>query len=144
LGGSTTLTFTISNPSALVALTGIGFTDTLPAGLAVATPNGLNIISSCGATPSATAGGTTISLAGGSLPAAGSCSFRVNVMAVAVGTQNNVTSAITSSVGTGGTASSSLTVGSPTNVPVLSPGALGAFALLLGALGLIYARRHAT
>src|SRR3982751_5892023 len=40
LGGSTTLTFGLQNPN-LSFLTGVGFTDNLPAGLVVATPPGL-------------------------------------------------------------------------------------------------------
>jgi len=46
LGGSTTLSFTVTNPNATVALTGVGFSDTLPSGLMVSTPNG--IAGSCG------------------------------------------------------------------------------------------------
>src|ERR1700721_112524 len=40
LNGGTSLTINLSNPNASAPLTGIGFTDTLPAGLVVATPNG--------------------------------------------------------------------------------------------------------
>jgi hypothetical protein len=41
LNGITSLSFTINNPNASQTLTGIGFSDTLPAGLQVAAPNGL-------------------------------------------------------------------------------------------------------
>ena len=46
LNGSTTLTFNLSNPNAGTMLTGVGFIDSLPAGLVVSTPNGLT--GSCG------------------------------------------------------------------------------------------------
>ena len=42
LNSSTSLTFNITNPNPGVAFTGLAFTDSLPAGLAVATPNGLS------------------------------------------------------------------------------------------------------
>src|SRR3954453_10532213 len=45
VGGSTNLGFVIANPNGATFLTGIGFTDSLPAGLVVSTPNGLS--SSC-------------------------------------------------------------------------------------------------
>src|SRR5207253_851723 len=46
LNGSTSLTFTIQNNNTTTSLTGVGFSDTLPAGLVVSTPNGLT--GSCG------------------------------------------------------------------------------------------------
>jgi len=64
VGGSTTLSFSISNPNT-VSLTGIGFTDTLPAGLAVSTANGLT--NSRGGTATATPGSSSISLSGATL-----------------------------------------------------------------------------
>ncbi|HEY1938475.1 MAG TPA: hypothetical protein VGJ33_11125 [Candidatus Angelobacter sp.] len=115
LNGSTSLSFTISNPNA-IALTGVGFTDTLPAGLVVSTPNGFT--GSCGGgTITATAGTNVISLSGGILAASTSCTFSVNVTGIAAGTQNNTTGNVTSTEGgTGGTASASIDVTSPPSI----------------------------
>jgi hypothetical protein len=113
LTGSTTLSFTTQNNNATTTLTGIGFTDTLPAGLIISTPNGLS--GSCsGGTITATQGTTSISLSGASLVAGASCNFSVSVTAIGGGAQNNVTGKVTSTEGgTGGTASASLTVLAP-------------------------------
>src|SRR5258708_38225061 len=56
LNGTSVLSFTITNPAGnTVSLTGVGFLDTLPANVLVATPNGLT--GSCGGgTITATAG----------------------------------------------------------------------------------------
>ncbi len=109
VNGTTTLTFTLTNPNAGTALTGVGFTDTLPAGLVVATPNGL--ASTCGGTVTAVAGAGSVALVNGGLPASGSCTITVNVTGTTGGVKNNTTSAVTSTEGgTGGTASASLTV----------------------------------
>ena len=109
VNGTTTLTFTLTNPNTVTALTGVGFTDTLPAGLVVATPNGL--ANTCGGTVTAIAGSGSVVLTSGGLAADGSCTITVNVTGTTAGTKNNTTSAVTSAEGgTGGTASASLTV----------------------------------
>jgi uncharacterized repeat protein (TIGR01451 family) len=133
VGGTASLGFTISNSNS-GSLTGVGFTDTLPAGLIVATPNGLT--GSCGGgTITATAGSGSVSLSGATLAASSSCNFSVNVTGTTAGTQNNTTSTVSSNEGgAGGVASASLVVQTPT-VPVLSPRALAVLALLLAGLG---------
>ncbi len=117
-----TLRFSITNNDP-AALTNISFTDTLPAGLVVATPNGK--VGTCGAgTISAVAGSNTISLAGGALGAAGSqsanCQFVVNVVSpvgTAPGLQTNTTGTLTADrVLNGGTATAGITV-----VPLTAP-----------------------
>ena len=102
LNGVTSLTVTITNSNGS-ALTGIGFTDLLPGGLAVANPNGFT--NSCGGTPAAVAGSTSVGLSGGTVTAGGSCAVVVNVTGTASGVQNNVTSSVASTEGgSGGTA----------------------------------------
>ena len=110
LAASTSLNFTITNPNSSLALNGVAFTDPLPAGLAVASPNGLTGTCGGGAVTAA-AGAQSISLAGGTIAASASCSFSVNVTAVAAGTQINTTANVTSSNGgTGNAATASITV----------------------------------
>jgi len=127
LNGSTSLSFTLSNPNASTTLTGIGVTDTLPAGLVVSTPNGLT--GSCGAgTVTAPAGSGAVSLTGATLAASASCTFSVNVTGTTAGTKNNTTGAVTSvEGGNGGTASASVTVAAAVPTPVsLNVGRTGA------------------
>src|SRR6185437_2562362 len=116
LNGSTSLSFTISNPNLTAALSGVAFSDTLPAGLVISTPNGLT--GSCGTgTITATQGTNVISLSGGTLAANASCTFSVNVTGITAGTQNNTTGNVTSVEGsTGGTASASVNVVAPPSV----------------------------
>jgi arabinogalactan endo-1,4-beta-galactosidase len=117
LNGTTTLSFNLSNPNTSLTLSGVGFTDSLPAGQVVATPSGLT--GSCGGgTISASAGASSLGLSGGSLAASASCTFAVNVTGTTPGTQNNTTSAVTSNeAGNGGTASASLIVAGPSQQP---------------------------
>ena len=110
LNGSTSLTFTIGNPNTNASLTGVGFSDTLPAGLVISTPNGL-AGSISGGTITATQGTGVITLTDATLAAGNSGTFSVNVTGTAVGQQNNTTGNVTSNEGgTGGTASASITV----------------------------------
>jgi hypothetical protein len=115
LNGSTTLTFTVKNNNASTGLTSIGFTDTLPAGLVISTPNGLS--ETCNGTITATQGTNVIKLSGGTLLASASCSFTVNVTGTTAGAKNNVTSTISSTEGgTGAAATASLAVVAPPTI----------------------------
>jgi hypothetical protein len=104
LNGTTTLTFTISNPATNTAsVDGIAFSDTLQNGLVVGTPNGLS--NSCGGTATAVAGSTSISLSGGSVATPGNtCTIAVNVNGTQSGDVTNTTGAVSSTnAGTGQT-----------------------------------------
>ena len=116
LNGTTSLSFTVTNPNAATTLTGVGVTDTLPVGLVVSTPNGLT--GSCGGgTITATAGSGSVSLSGATLAANASCTFSVNVTGVVAGDQNNTTGNVTSTEGgNGGTASANVTIVAPPSI----------------------------
>ena len=115
LNGTTTLSFTITNPNAGTALTGVAFTDTLPTGLVVATPNGLT--GNCGGgTITAAAGSSSISLTGATVAAGGSCTFSVDVTGSTAGTKNNTVTVSSTNGGTGNTANASITVVAPPSI----------------------------
>lgn len=107
LNGTTSLSITIGNPNPGTGLTGIGFTDTLPSGLVVATPNGLD--NGCGGTLTAAEGSSTVQLSGASLAASTLCPISVNVKGTAAGEQPDVVT-VNSSAGASDQASASLTV----------------------------------
>jgi len=115
LNGTTTLTFTITNPNATVALAGVGFGDTLPAGLAVANPNGLT--GSCGAgtiTTGTVSGFSVVNLSGGTIAAGGSCTFSVNVVGQSGGHKVNTTGIVSSTnAGSGNQATATIDVEAP-------------------------------
>jgi hypothetical protein len=104
-GGTTALSFTITNPNAS-ALSGVAFTDTLPAGIAVDNPNGLT--GTCGSTSTLTAdaGSSTIALTGGKLTAAGTtgatCTLQVSVTSTTAGSYQNSTGQVSSTEGGAG------------------------------------------
>jgi uncharacterized repeat protein (TIGR01451 family) len=81
-GTASTQTITLTNPNA-IPLTNAVITDSLPAAITIAGPP--NAGTTCGAgtaTPSPSATNpTTIALAGGTIPANGSCTLFVNVVA---------------------------------------------------------------
>jgi uncharacterized repeat protein (TIGR01451 family) len=77
-GSPSTLTFTISNSPDNLAKSGITFTDTLPAGLVIATPP--NTSTNCsGGSVGATAGSNVITFSGNLLDGQASCTASVSV-----------------------------------------------------------------
>ena len=123
LGQTTTLSFTVTNPNSSTTLVNTAFTDPLPNGLVVASPNGLTgtCVTNFGASVAANPGSGLILLSM-NLPASTSCSFSVNVTPNSGGTKNNVTGNITASFDdgsgnfqtvTGGTANATLTIEQP-------------------------------
>lgn len=113
IGQSVSLTFDINNPNALLATTGVGFTDTLPAGLVVASPN--NLSNTCSGSVTATAGAGSVQLSGASLAAMGSCSVAVDVVPTTAGTKNNSVQ-VTSNLGNGNTSNTSITALAPPSI----------------------------
>jgi len=111
-GATTTLTFTITNPTAnVVPLTGVAFTDNLPAGMSVVTPI---LTSQCGGTVALSNSNTTIRLTGGSILANSSCTVTVDVTVNAGGTYVNTTGTVSSTNGgTGLTATDTLLAVAP-------------------------------
>ena len=108
LNGSVTLTFTLTNPNPATDLTGVSFSDDMPAGLLIANPDSLG--GTCD-TSVVTLSPTNISLVGTVLLANSSCTLSIDVLATAAGDQVNTTGAITSNEGgTGGTATATVTV----------------------------------
>jgi LPXTG-site transpeptidase (sortase) family protein len=113
INGTSTLTFTVTNPNTGVAFTGISFTDTLPGNVTVT--NGFS--TQCGGTLTTTAPGT-ISFSGGTLAVSASCTINVTVTATASGIYDNVSGFVFSTeggtnTGTSGIATASLTVLKP-------------------------------
>ena len=93
VGGISTLTFTLSN-NYNISLTGVNFTDDLPAGLVVAAAP--NLTNTCGGTW-ANGSATQLSLSGASIPARiasqaveGSCTVSVDVTATTPGSHPNI------------------------------------------------------
>lgn len=94
-GVSTTLRFTINNTgTGSVNLTGLAFTDNLPAGLVIAP--GPVFTNTCGGVLSVVAGGGTISLTNGAVSAGASCTITVQVVANTPGSYINPAVTLTS------------------------------------------------
>ena len=108
VGSHSELTFTIENGSAL-PVTGLAFSDVLPAGVVLATPSGLS--TDCvNPVISAPDGGGTITLTDADLGANTTCTIRVYVTSASAGTYMNVSGALTSNAGNSGTATDDLDV----------------------------------
>jgi uncharacterized repeat protein (TIGR01451 family) len=113
--GTSTLTFTITNPNTTTTLTNVTFSDPLPTSpgaMKVASPPAAGTSSGCGTpTFAPSAGNASISFSGGTLAGGGSCTVTVNVTAPSAGTYSNTTSTVTTAnTGPGVAATATLTV----------------------------------
>ncbi|MBK9927297.1 MAG: sortase [Anaerolineales bacterium] len=115
VNGTSTITFTITNPNTDVNLTGVAFTDTFIAGLEIATvPNATTtcsggILTSDGINP-VTSGDTSFQLAGATVPMGASCLIQVDVSAISTGDKLNSVQVSSSNGGTGNTSTDTLGV----------------------------------
>ena len=109
-GANSTLAFVLTNPNQQTALNGLQFTDTLPAGVTVATTGPTAI---CGGSLTTTAP-DAISFIGGTLAAAANCTFSVATTGATTGTKLNTTSPISATEsGAGNSAQATLLVDDP-------------------------------
>lgn len=107
-GGSATLTISIQNRPPPGVAANIAFTDAYPSNLKnAASPN---VVNTCGGSVTAAPNGTSLSLAGGSIAGNQSCSVSVSVTSSIAGSYVNSTGTVTSSAGSVGPATASLTV----------------------------------
>jgi hypothetical protein len=113
-GGTSTLTITLTNPNA-VALQGVAFTDTYPAGIAnAASPNTGVTGTGCSGTRSAAPGGGSFAVTAGVVPAGGTCSFFVTVTGSSPGSFTDSSGSVSTPIALNSpAASATLTVGAP-------------------------------
>ena len=111
-GGTSALTFTITNTSDLNAKDGWSFTDTLPPGLVLATPSAAATTCPAGVV-TAPDGGSSVSVTGDLDAGEASCTVTVNVTSPTPGTFTNDASNITSSTGLNLPGSSAVTFTAP-------------------------------
>ncbi len=92
LNGTSTLTFTITNPNPAASLSGISFTDILPSGLHI----GNSTTTVCnGGTLTTNSSTKTISLSNASLAGGSSCNFSVTVTGTTAGQHTNISTNVT-------------------------------------------------
>lgn len=117
IGGTSTLSFTISNPNASTSLTGVGFSDSLPTGLEVA-PSPNASAADCGSpTWAPSVGETSLTLSGATVEPGVDCIVEVDITATSSGLKSNTSGAVTSTnAGSGNTASADLTVLNPPSI----------------------------
>ena len=109
-GGTSTLLFTIDNSANVTDATALDFTDVLPAGVLLT--DRAPAITCSGGTLTAVAGTGVVTYTGGTASSLSSCIVNVEVTSSAPGTHVNTSGALTSSFGSSGTATDTLSVGS--------------------------------
>ncbi len=87
-GSASTMSIQLVNPSTAL-LTGIGFTDTMPAGMIIANPASFNI-GTCGGALAGSPGDGSFTFSGGSLPAGGTCTMTLSATMTVNGNLTNV------------------------------------------------------
>jgi hypothetical protein len=109
-GGTSTLSFAIDNSANVADATALDFTDNLPAGvlLTASAP----AVTCAGGTLTAVAGTGIVTYTGGTASSLSSCIVSVEVTSSTPGTHVNITGDLTSSFGSSGTATDTLSVGS--------------------------------
>ncbi len=109
VGGTSTLTFTIDNTDKGGSpVEDLAFTDTLPTGVVIANPTEAS--STCDGMGDATAGASSFTFGGGMVGTGVSCTVQFNVTSMTVGSHDNESGDLTSSLGNSGTASDTLNV----------------------------------
>jgi len=119
-GSTSTLTFTIDNSASTVSVGSLTFSDSLPAGMIVATPSNASTTCSVpaprGGVPSglsAISGSNLITLSSASVVAGATCTVQVDVETIQSGVFVNVSGNLSSSLGLSGTATDTLVVNPP-------------------------------
>ncbi len=110
VGGTSLMTIAVTNPNSSTSLTGVAFTDTLPAGLTAPDAS----FTQCGGT--LTIASNVITLSGATIGFSSTCTSAITVTAsgAATGVLTNTTSTVTSTNGgTGNSASANITVTPP-------------------------------
>jgi len=119
-GGTATLQYTIHNPNPGFTLFDVGFDNTFPAGISVASPLLFSVSPECGTPTFAPIAGTTsVAFASATLLGGEDCVVSLNVTAANIGVYNNTTGQVSSASGSGNTASANLTVGSLVYLPLI-------------------------
>ncbi len=108
-GSTATLVYVIDGSAIPSPVTALAFTESLPAGLVIASPS--RLATTClDATVTGSPGASTVSLSGGRLSVASLCLVTVDVTAAAADTYESLSGDLTSSAGNSGAASATLTV----------------------------------
>lgn len=128
--GISTLTITVQNNNNL-AMTGVAFTDTYPAGLVnAAVPTVTATPVTCTFTTlTAAAGGNSFALTGGTIPLNTACIYTVRVTSATEGNYVNSTGAVTSTnygIGAAGSGTLTVTPSSPTVAKAFAPASINA------------------
>ncbi len=112
-GETTRMRFTVTNPNRSTTLTGIGFNDTMPAGLDITGAGG----STCGGTLTVPLPDQEVHLGGVTLAPNTSCEIWLEVTGTAEGALTNTTTAVTSTEGgSGDPASADIVINDPSAV----------------------------